>query len=126
MNHRKNIKLGTAIKQAREAKDISARELGRAIGTTHSYISKLEDGWFQSISPENLQALARALELDVRDLFTLAGYQVPEGLPTLPTYLRTRYGDQLDEAAIERMTAYFDFERSRHEADEEQQSGSRP
>ena len=51
----RGAKLGILIQQARQAKGLSTRQLGAAIGTTHSYIHKLEAGWFQSISPENVQ-----------------------------------------------------------------------
>jgi len=116
---KRGAKLGKLIKEAREAKGYSTRKLGEAIGSTHSYIAKLEAGWFQSISPENIQALAEVLKVDPQDLFVLAGYRVPNGLPTLPTYLRTRYGDDLDDDAIKRMTAYFEFERFQHDSDQD-------
>ncbi|MBV9661872.1 MAG: helix-turn-helix transcriptional regulator [Acidimicrobiales bacterium] len=104
--------LGRTIREAREAKGLSTRALGLRIGTTHSYIHKLEAGWFRTISPENIQALAAALDLDPQDLFALAGYRVPEGLPSFTGYLRTKYGEDLSDDAIARMSAYFEFERS--------------
>jgi transcriptional regulator with XRE-family HTH domain len=113
------IELGAAVRAAREAKGLSTRKLAEIIGTTHSYIHKLEAGWFHSISPENIQALAAALDLDPQDLFTLAGYRVPDGLPSMGTYLRSRYGEELPEEAIERMLDYFEFEHAKYAADDD-------
>jgi transcriptional regulator with XRE-family HTH domain len=110
----KGAKLGQVIRQAREAKGLSTRKLAEAIGTTHSYIHKLEAGWFGSISPENIQSLAKALEVDPQDLFALAGYKVPEGLPTLVPYMRTKYGEDLPDEAIEELQSYFGYLRAKY------------
>jgi transcriptional regulator with XRE-family HTH domain len=110
----KGAKLGEAVRQAREAKGLSTRGLAEAIGTTHSYIHKLEAGWFGSISPENIQALARALDIDAQDLFALAGYKVPDGLPTLVPYMRTKYGEDLPEAGIAELQSYFGYLRTKY------------
>jgi transcriptional regulator with XRE-family HTH domain len=122
--HKQNA-LGTTVHEAREAKGLSTRGLAEIIGTTHSYIHKLEAGWFRTISPENIQALATALDLDPQDLFALAGYRVPDGLPSFGGYLRTKYGEDLTEEAIQRMTAYFEFECSRQGATDSQPSNRR-
>ena len=106
--------LGRVIRAAREAKGLSTRKLAEEIGTTHSYIHKLEAGWFQSISPENIQALSRALDLDPQDLFTLAGYKVPEGLPTLVPYMRTKYGEDLPDEAFQELQSYFNYLRAKY------------
>jgi hypothetical protein len=74
----------------------------------------LEAGWFQSISPENVQALAIALELDPQDLFALAGYRVPDGLPTLMPYMRTKYGEDLPDQALQELSSYFDYLRNKY------------
>jgi transcriptional regulator with XRE-family HTH domain len=113
----RGIKLGAVVRKAREANGLSTRQLGAAIGTTHSYIHKLEAGWFQTISPENVQALARALDLDRQDLFALAGYRVPEGLPNLGPYLRTKYGEALPDEAIAEITSFFDYTRDKYRTD---------
>src|ERR1700722_1896434 len=110
----RGAKLGVLVQQAREKKGLSTRQLGAAIGTTHSYIHKLEAGWFQSISPENVQKLAQTLDLDSQDLFALAGYRIPEGLPNLVPYLRTKYGDDLPDEAIAEITSFFDYTKAKY------------
>jgi transcriptional regulator with XRE-family HTH domain len=114
----KGARLGRTIREAREAKGLSTRQLGAEIGTTHSYIHKLEAGWFQAISPENIQALAKALNLDSQDLFALAGYRVPDGLPTLIPYMRTKYGEELPDEAVQEMKGFFDYLRSKYGAED--------
>lgn len=129
----RSTKLGGTIREAREAKGLSTHKLAEAIGTTHSYIHKLEAGWFQTISPENIQALSKALDLDPQDLFALAGYRVPEGLPTLVPYMRTKYGEDLPEEAFQELSSYFDYlqnkyggEPGRPVGDEDEQDVEQP
>ncbi len=112
----KNLPLGRSIRMAREAKRLSTNQLAEAIGSTHSYINKLEAGWFGAISPANVQALSRALDIDAQDLFTLAGYKVPEGLPTLVPYMRTKYSEDLPDEAVSELSQYFDYLRSKYGA----------
>jgi len=109
-----NTKLAVTVRTARETKGLSIRGLASRMGITPSYIHKLESGVFGSISPEKIQALAGVLELDPQDLFTVAGYQVPKGLPSFEPYLRTRYGDDLPEEAIQHMSEYFEYERAKY------------
>jgi len=101
------FELGRVLRQAREAKRFSARRLAAVAGVTHSFISKLEAAQFQTVSADNLAALARALGLPAEDLFALAGYRVPEGLPTFGPYLRARYGKELPEHAMGALDELF-------------------
>lgn len=110
----KGSELARVVREARAAKGLSTRKLAEEIGTTHSYIHKLEAGWFHSISPDNIQALSRALGLDPQDLFALSGYKVPEGLPTLVPYMRTKYGDELPDEALHELQGYVDYLRSKY------------
>jgi hypothetical protein len=61
--------------------------------------------------------LASALDLDRQDLFALAGYRVPEGLPNLGPYLRTKYGEDLPDEAIAEITSFFDYTRDKYRTD---------
>ena len=44
----------------------------------------------------------------------LAGYSLPEGLPTLPVYLRTKY-DELSSEEIRQVEGYVRFLQQQHE-----------
>lgn len=120
--HTRGQRLGEAVRRAREERGLSIRKLADRAGVTHSFIAKLEAGRFQTVSPDNLTALARALDVAPEDLFTLSGYTVPERLPTFGPYLRTRYGE-LPEQAIDQLNEYFELLRGKYtgvsEADDE-------
>ena len=61
--------------------------------------------------PDHLQRLARALDADIEDLYALAGYVMPEGLPEFAPYLRTKYG--LPDQAAAQLDEYFQALRDR-------------
>src|SRR5487761_1547175 len=115
--------LGLRIREAREAKSWSLRQLAATVGMAHSFISNLEDGRFRTVSPDNLTALARALDIPPEDLMTLSGYRVPEALPTFGPYLRSRYGEDLPEAEIAHLAEYFDLLRAKY-SDRDEPNGA--
>lgn len=100
-------KLGHFIAARRTEQGLSQEKLGALAGLPGSTIFRLERGEFKAPSPEKLQRLAGALEVDFEDLFTLAGYQAPEGLPGLPVYLRRKFDDLSDEE-VERVERYVE------------------
>jgi hypothetical protein len=59
-----------------------------------------------------LQRLAKALDIAYTDLFALTGYQVPEALPSLTPYLRSRYPN-LSEVQAQQVQRFFDKVRGR-------------
>ena len=101
------IHLGEAIKQAREALGLSLRQLAEAVAVHHSFLARLESGDYQTAKPAFLQRLSRVLELDERDLFSLAGLDAPEGLPTFTPYLRAKY--EMSDEAAKALQEYFTF-----------------
>ena len=98
-------KLGAAIKRQRKAKGLSHHRLGEAIGLPGSTILRIERGEFAAPSPEKLQRISRALELDFEELFELAGYATPEP-PELPVYLRRKF--DLSDAAQAKVERYIE------------------
>jgi transcriptional regulator with XRE-family HTH domain len=100
--------LGQRIREAREEAGLSARRLEEACGLDHSFISKLEKGKYQSVSTKSLTALANALDLPIEDLYAMAGYQVPDSLPSFGPYLRARYGAELPDGARAALNELFD------------------
>lgn len=107
--------LGATLQTARVAKGLSARKLAQASGLTHSFISKLESATYDSVSPDSLMALARALDLAPEDLFTLAGFPLPEALPSFAPYLRARYGEELPPGARAALTEVFETLKKQHD-----------
>jgi transcriptional regulator with XRE-family HTH domain len=108
--------LGAFITRHRKAKGLTQPQLGDLVGLPDSTILRIERGEFKAPSPEKLQRIARALEIDFEDLFVLAGYATPEGLPGLPVYLREKYDDLSDEG-VARVERYVEKLRKQHSGD---------
>ena len=95
--------LGQALLYYRRKAGLTIRQLAIISGLTPATLSRLEMGRIAKPRPAYLQQLARAFEIDVETLYALAGYLMPEGMPELQPYLRTKYGvsgkeaEQLDE-----------------------------
>ncbi|GCB48484.1 helix-turn-helix domain-containing protein [Streptomyces sp. NL15-2K] len=94
---------GDYLKGLRQSKGLGVRELARRAELDAGGITRIEQG---KISPtlDTLKALATALEVPSSDLFTMAGYVTPSDLPSMSTYLRTRYG--LPEETIASVDEY--------------------
>ncbi len=96
----KNDQFATLIRDRRTALGLSMQQLADQVGVTKSNVHYWEAG--QGLPKAGvLGKLAGALGVSDEDLFTLAGYTRPTGLPTWSPYLRTKYGhlpeDALDE-----------------------------
>ena len=116
------VRLGEAIRKAREALGLSLRQLAPLVQLHHSFLARLKAGDYQTAKPAVLQRLSRVLELDERDLFALAGLDAPEGLPAFTPYLRAKY-DMSDEAA-QALHEYFSFVSRKYEVKEKRQPSS--
>ena len=66
--------LADIIKEAREKKGISQRELARQIGVGNNTIARLENGERKSTNSLTLKKMANVLNLDLRELMTIAGF----------------------------------------------------
>jgi transcriptional regulator with XRE-family HTH domain len=106
--------LGRVLRRARQTKGLSTRGVAEPAGVTHSFIAKLEAGKFRTVSSVHLGALARVLDLPAEDLFALAGYKVPESLPTFGPYLRARYGEELPAHAMDSLSELFEALREKY------------
>lgn len=61
-------KFGKHLQQLREAKMLSQEQLAEMIGVEYQTISRIETGYYFT-SYENLQKIASALDLTIKDLF---------------------------------------------------------
>jgi transcriptional regulator with XRE-family HTH domain len=93
MNPRQAKKLGTFIRDARQAAGLTQMALGEQVGVPNSTILRLERGENLTPRPDLLSDIADVLRIDLADLFALADYAAPSGLPNLAPYLRTKYRD---------------------------------
>lgn len=78
--------LGTRIRAARLAKQLSQQQLAERIGITRAAVAKWETGASNSIRSHHLDALARILALPIADLLgqTSAGFAVREAATSPP------------------------------------------
>lgn len=89
---------GKYIKQLRQGRRLSIRELANKTGIDSGALTRIEHGKVGTPRPETLKALAKALDTRLADMFARAGYTTPTELPDLATYLRLRYSHLSEEA----------------------------
>jgi transcriptional regulator with XRE-family HTH domain len=109
-------KLGAFVRRAREEAGLSQNKLGELVGVPNSTILRLERGENLMPRPDLLSSVAEALDLNLADVYGLAGYAVPGELPALQPYLRSKYSDLPDEAA-DAIAAYAQRLARRHGVD---------
>jgi transcriptional regulator with XRE-family HTH domain len=85
------LTLGQTLQAVRERAKLSTRQLSTISGVERSAIVRLEADKVDEPLPDNLVRLADALELNATDLFVKAGLPIPQELPSLAPYLRTKY-----------------------------------
>ncbi len=96
--------LGRFIRLHREARGLSLRALAATLGDNQVTILRIERG--RSLpTPQKLQVMAHALKADASDLYALAGYTAPQGLPDFLPYLMTKY--ELSDEALHELDALF-------------------
>jgi transcriptional regulator with XRE-family HTH domain len=91
--------LGLSRAGAAEASDLDS-----------SYWAKLENGHYTKPAPPHLSAIADVLDVPIADLYTLAGYEIPDGLPGFHPYMRAKY--DLPPEAVAQLEGYFDYLRN--------------
>ena len=84
--------LGNYLREAREAKQLSTRELSRRTDVIQSAIVKIEVGRLKRPRADMLATLAAELDLPLGDVYALAEYTIPDQPPSFARYLRARYG----------------------------------
>lgn len=108
---------GQAIKKMRKDLGVGMSEMSRRTGLARSYLYELEERLELQPSADTLNRLAIALEVDPEDLYDLAWQTIGPGsgpgLPSLPTYFRTKYqlGDEQIESLEEALRRVIKKER---------------
>ena len=122
MKNDSDNRLGNAIYNAREAKQLSSRALAAKVGVHHSYMNRIQLGRYKQVAPDILVAIARELDLKVADLYALAGYSSPDELPNLEGFLHTKYRS-LPTEDIQALRSHLDYlveKNSHHDSDDNQ------
>ncbi|HWJ98261.1 MAG TPA: helix-turn-helix transcriptional regulator [Acidimicrobiales bacterium] len=102
------------LRHRRRELQIPLSELESRTGIHNSRLSRWERGIEMPDRPERLSALARGLDVDLADLYALAGIELPTTLPTLRPYLRSKYGSTLPADALDEIARYSDYIAARH------------
>lgn len=68
---------GTALKQARDVRRLTAVGVARAAGISAAYLNRLENDGVKHPSPHVLHQLSQALAIPYDELMRLSGYPVP-------------------------------------------------
>jgi len=97
--------LGEHVRHLRQARGLSVRGLAAQAKVDATWLSRLEHGTYSSPDPRSLARLARALDIDVEDLYLDAGYSDGHGLPGFAPYLRAKY--DLPAEAVAQLEAHF-------------------
>ena len=87
------ITIGQYIKELREKKDFSQRQLYLYSGVSNAEISKIEKGIRKKVPPETLKKLAPHLGVSYEELMRVAGYLKPD--------IVVQHGDSLHVAEVE-------------------------
>lgn len=93
--------LADTIRRHRERAGLSVRQLSARTGVHHSYLSRLENGDNDRPTPDVLQSIARALDLEPGKLLRFIGVKPTVTMPSKRVFFRRAYGltpDQADEA----------------------------
>jgi transcriptional regulator with XRE-family HTH domain len=106
--------LGTALRQAREVRELSSVDAARMAGISAAYLSRLENDAVKKPSPHVLLQLSEALGLPYADLMRLSGYHVP-GDPAASTgeSLAAALFSALTEDEREELLEYLAWYRTR-------------
>ncbi|SRR6266498_1166557 len=91
--------LGQLIRAQRQARGLSQRALAKAVGLQNSRLARLENDEVERVDPPLLEHIARILDASLEDYYLLAGYPLPQRLPELRIYMRTKYGLNDEEVA---------------------------
>jgi transcriptional regulator with XRE-family HTH domain len=94
---RRGPRLSTLLRQARQQQGLSMGELAELAGIHKAQVSRLESGETTLPNRDTLNRLAFVLEIEPARLHQAAGY-LDDALPSLPIYLRSKYGELPTEA----------------------------
>jgi transcriptional regulator with XRE-family HTH domain len=100
-----STKLGAYLQQLRLARGLTMRGLAARAKVDFSYVSRLEHGLVGAPTARQLWKIARALDIEVADLYSEAGFVDAHGLPGFAPYLRAKY--HLPDEAVAQLQAHF-------------------
>ncbi|SRR6266568_1118189 len=100
-------RLGAYVQRLRSGRSLTVRALAARAKVDYSWISRLERGRMNSPDARYLYRIARALDVEVADLYLEAGFGDAHGLPGFGPYLRAKY--HLPPEAVAQLEAHFEL-----------------
>jgi transcriptional regulator with XRE-family HTH domain len=110
-------RLGDYVRQLRSDRHLSIRALAALAEVDWSWLAKLERGRYDSPDARSLWRIARALDVEVADLYLEAGFGDARGLPGFEPYLRAKYN--LPPEAVAQLVAHFRLINEKYRADQQ-------
>jgi transcriptional regulator with XRE-family HTH domain len=106
--------LGAHLHRLRITQRLSLRETARRADVDPTWLSRLEQGTYGSPDLRAVGKVARVLEVDVEELYVVAGLSTGKGLPSFTPYLRAKY--DLPPEAVAQLEAHFQLLNDKYQA----------
>lgn len=107
LNERQAARLARLLRAYRADRKLSLLQLSELSGVNQATIVKLEQAALQAPHVYTIRSLGQALGIDAYELFTTAEWLTPGQLPSIGTYLRSKYQD-LTEADIAELQQHLE------------------
>jgi transcriptional regulator with XRE-family HTH domain len=117
-----SARLGAYVQQLRLGRALTVRGLAARAQVSFPWLSRLERGLIGSPGPHNLWRIARALDVEVADMYLEAGFGDTHGLPGFEPYLQAKY--HLPPEAVAQLKAHFDLINEKYHARQEEQEAA--
>lgn len=105
--------LGEILKRKRLEHAMSQQEAADSIGIQRAHLSQIEGGLIRQPSTVLLAKAAEIFSMPATDLYSAAGYMVPDDLPDLRLYLHAKHPDWPDAVALD-IEQYCEFVRYKY------------
>lgn len=102
--------LGSLLKQCREEKRLTLRDVENETDISNAYLSQLEGDKIKKPSPVILDKLSNLYQIQYSILMKLAGYPVPDTTEQSPLYARIGETTKEEEDAL---VEYLEFLRAK-------------
>lgn len=116
-------RFGEYLRDLRAQRKQSVRGLAAAAGIDSGTVTRLEQGSIHAPSPDTLKQLASALDVPLADLFVMAGYIMPQELPSITPYVHARYR-HLPHTTRLKIAEYCNRQINMHDNKESQEGGT--
>ncbi len=107
MNPSQANRLGEWLRERRREAGLGTTELAKRTGINDATITRIEQGFIAKPDPRKLSRIADVLDLNLADVYAMAGYAAPSDLPSFQPYLRRKY-DGLSDQAIDDLEQAFE------------------